>query len=263
MGNVGAMIRIFVAPSQIDLSSMTAHITGQDHQHLARVLRARAGQPVTVLDGLGSGYSAVLTAIDKHSSTARIEERIDPPAEPAISITIAQALGKSDKFEQVIQHGSEAGASAFVPIQAERSSVEIPAERMADRAARWQAIAKGAAEQSFRARVPLIGPLSRLADVLRAAEQGMQPALLLHPAPDAVSLYAALRSIKTPPGEILLLVGPEGGWTAKKVELARAHASQPITLGPHILRTETAALVAISQLLYHFARPQECTSCVS
>src|SRR4051794_28040011 len=150
------MYRLFVAPNQIDLAAGTARITGQDHVHLARVLRARVGQPVTVLDGLGNAYQTTLASIEKHESLARIEAPVAPPPEPPVRIVVAQALGKGDKFEQVIQHGTEAGAGAFIPVRAERCVVELPAGRAVERVARWQAIAKGAAEQSFRALVPAV-----------------------------------------------------------------------------------------------------------
>lgn len=257
------MVRLFIAPAQIDLNTGIARITGQDHLHLARVLRARIGQQLTLLDGLGSAYLATLTEIDKRESTARIEERMEPPPEPPIFIHVAQALGKGDKFEQVIQHGTEAGAGAFIPVRAVRSVVEIPAVRIVERQARWQAIAKGAAEQSFRALVPAVMVPATIEEVLRKTRERDIPAFLLHTASSAVPFYAALKPTGAAPRQICLLIGPEGGWTEDELELARTLGCQLISLGPHVLRTETAALVAISQLLYHFARPQEFTPCVS
>ena len=257
------MYRLFIAPNQIDLNTRTARITGQDHMQLARVLRARAGQAINLLDWLGKAYDATLTNIEKRESTARIEGRVEPPPEPPIFIHVAQALGKSDKFEQVIQHGTEAGASGFIPVQAERSVVEIPAARLIERAARWQAIAKGAAEQSFRALVPAVLLPTKLADVARMAEDARVPALLLHTASPAVPLFAVLQQMDTPPRQVYLFVGPEGGWSVNELELASEQSCRLVSLGSHVLRTETAALVAISQLLYHFSRPQEFISCVS
>ncbi len=257
------MYRLFVAPGQIDLQTKTARISGQDHLHIARVLRARTGQPVTLLDGLGNAYLATLTAVEKRESIARIEQPIDPPPEPTPYIVVAQALGKSDKFEQVIQHGTEAGACEFIPVQAERSVAEIPIGRLAERAARWQAISKGAAEQSFRARIPVVRLPTKLAAIAREAEAAGLPALLLHTGAPALPLYSALLEMRAVPTRMYLLVGPEGGWSPNELEIARSHGCITISLGPHILRTETAALVAISQLIYHFSRPQEFTSCVS
>jgi 16S rRNA (uracil1498-N3)-methyltransferase len=257
------MHRIFVAPDQINHQSGHVIVSGQDHIHLARVLRARVGDSIVALDGLGSAYQAVLTTIGKTESVADIREQIRPPQEPAILITVAQALGKSDKFETVVQHGTEAGASRFVPVIAERSIVEIPRDRVEARLARWQAIAKGAAEQSFRARIPDIAAPARLADVIVEFRRLNAAILMLHTSDECVSLQAALHRMPSPPAQITICVGPEGGWSASEVDHASNHGAEQISLGPHVLRTETAALVAISQLLYHFTRSGEGTSCVS
>src|SRR5689334_8204485 len=142
------MKRIFLPPDQI--TGNTARILGSDHLHLARVLRARPGERILLLDNSGNAFQAILVSLHKTESLAQIESPITLPPEPALFITVAQALGKGDKFEQVVQHGTEAGASAFIPIRAERSIADIPAARLADRLARWRQIAKGAAEQSGR-----------------------------------------------------------------------------------------------------------------
>ena len=227
------------------------------------MLRARVGQQITLLDGLGNAFLATLIEIEQRESVARIEQPIEPPPEPMPYIVVAQALGKSVKFEQVIQHGAEAGACEFIPLQAERSVVEIPANRLAERATRWQVISKGAAEQSFRARIPAVRLPVKLGDIAREAEAEGLPALLLHTGAPVIPLFDVLQEMKTVPARVYLLVGPEGGWSPNELEIASEHGCRTISLGPHVLRTETAALVAISQLIYHFSRPQEFTSCVS
>src|SRR5262245_17765384 len=145
------MHRLFLSPEQF--SGDTARIAGSDHLHLARVLRVRIGDALVLLDNAGNAFHAVVTAVEKTETNARIEDRAEMPPEPPVFLIVAQALGKGDKFETVIQHGTEAGANAFVPVRAERSVVDIPANRIADRVARWRQIAKGAAEQSGRARI--------------------------------------------------------------------------------------------------------------
>jgi len=257
------MHRLFAASDQIDCQSGRVTITGQDHIHLARVLRARAGDLVIVLDGAGNAYQAALTTVGKTESIADIKERIKPPPEPAILITVAQALGKSEKFETVVQHGTEAGASRFIPILADRSVFEIPKDRIETRLARWRAIAKGAAEQSFRARIPDVAVPARLADLFLNASPSNAVTLMLHTSAPCVSLREALNRMTSAPQQVTICVGPEGGWSTSEVDHASRHGIEQISLGPHVLRTETAALVAISQLLYHFTRPGESTSCVS
>src|SRR5436190_931368 len=133
------MLRIFLSSDQI--SGDRARITGSDHQHLACVLRAHPGERLLLLDNSGNAFQAILVSLHKTESLAQIETPVALPPEPVLFITAAQALGKGDKFEQVVQHGTEAGASAFIPIRAERGVVEIPASRLPDRLARWRQIA--------------------------------------------------------------------------------------------------------------------------
>jgi 16S rRNA (uracil1498-N3)-methyltransferase len=255
--------RIFVDPAQIGLEAGTVRLIGQDHVHLARVMRARVGQSVVVLDGTGRAYRAELTHIDRRESVAKLCGPAVTPPEPAVFITVGQSLGKADKFEQVVQHGTEAGASAFVPVQAERCVADPPDARNAERLARRRAIAKGAAEQAFRTRIPDVQPPAPLAAVIAAARDEHALCLLLHDGPGAVPLRAVLCAHTAPPEQVLLLVGPEGGWSGNELALAAVQGCIEVSLGPHVLRTETAALVAISQLLYHFSRPEETTECES
>jgi 16S rRNA (uracil1498-N3)-methyltransferase len=238
---------LFVPCDQI--SEGIVRIIGSDHLHLTRVLRARCGETLIVLDNQGNAFRTVLVSIGKAETTARIESSVEMPPEPPVLITVAQALGKGDKFEQVIQHGTEARARAFIPVRAERCVVDIPADRVAERCARWRLIAKGAAEQSGRVRIPEVAAPCTFADLLRIMPEAT-PALLLHP--EGVPLAAALRCLPNPLPRLLLAVGPEGGWSPAEGSAARAANWIPVTLGPHILRTETAALVALSQILYHF-----------
>lgn len=241
------MIRLFLPPQQI--SGETACIRDNDHLHLTRVLRARPGDSALLLDGQGNAFQARLVSVEKHETTARIEGTVTMPPEPPIFLTIGQALGKGDKFEQVIQHGTEAGASAFVPVRAERSVVDIPAAKVTDRLTRWRQIAKGAAEQSGRSRIAEVSAPQTVQELLRTAANDTQ-ALMLHTDDTTAALRRTLEAYPTPPARLLLLVGPEGGWSPHEVAQARAAGALLIGLGPRILRTETAALVAISQILY-------------
>jgi 16S rRNA (uracil1498-N3)-methyltransferase len=257
------MHRLFLAPEQIDITARRAGITGQDHQHLTRVLRARIGDSIVVLDGHGRAYQAEVTEISRSETVVRLGAAVTPPPEPFIHIAVAQALGKSDKFEIVVQHGTEAGASKFVPVVAERSVVEIPNDRIEPRLARWRAIAKGAAEQSFRACIPEIVAPANLNKVITEAKLANAAILLLHTSAECVSLYEALARMPSAPERAVLCVGPEGGWSCGELDLASELGIEPVSLGPHVLRTETAALVAISRLIHHFSKPGEITSCVS
>ena len=247
------MQRIFLAPEQIQ--DGLAHIAGTDHQHLARVMRARVGESVIVLDGQGNAFRAELVTIGKSESAARIVNVAPVPPEPYIHLTILQALGKGDKFEQVVQHGTEAGASEFAPLRAERCVVDVPAAKAEEHRARWQQIAKSAAEQSGRGIIPTVRPLidySRLISSSAARERVTRHDLLiLHTDASAMPLKRALQTM--PISALLnLAIGPEGGWSPAELKAAQEADIPLVSLGPRVLRTETAALVAISQILYHF-----------
>lgn len=240
------MQHIFLLPDQI--TAGRARIVGSDHLHLARVLRARPGDKVILLDNRGNGYRSRLVSVGKDLTEAEIETQVDLPPEPPIYITVAQALGKGDKFEQVIQHGTECGASAFLPVHAERCVVEVSAAKLPDRLARWQQIAKGAAEQSGRARIAEIRVPVTFAELLRDAEANDTPLLVLH-TEDSVPMHHFL-SQHSGLTRLILAVGPEGGWSRTEVTAAREAKASLVSLGLRTLRTETAALVALSQILY-------------
>lgn len=241
------MIRLFLPPEQI--VGETACLRDNDHLHLTRVLRARPGEKVLLLDGQGNAFQARLVSVEKHETTAHIESVVEMPPEPPIFLTVGQALGKGDKFEQVIQHGTEAGASGFVPVRAERSVVDIPSAKVADRVTRWRQIAKGAAEQSGRSRIADVSAPQTVQELLRTTANDTQ-ALMLHTDETTVSLRRTMEAWSVPPKRLLLLVGPEGGWSPAETAQARSAGAWLVGLGPRILRTETAALVAISQILY-------------
>ena len=250
------MQHLFLTPPQFQ--GEIATITGPEHLHLARVMRARIGDNVVLLDGTGNAFRAVLVSIERNETRARLEEPFPIPPEPSPYLTVAQALGKGDKFEQVIQRGTEAGASAFVPVRAERCVADVPPAKVVERTARWQQIAKSAAEQSGRAMVPKVAEPQSFAQFLKSMREHGEPppvVLLLHPDASAQPLSQVLRSMGQSRNTIqalVLAVGPEGGWSGGEVSQAQAANIPLVTLGPHVLRTETAALVAISQILYHF-----------
>lgn len=240
------MVRLFLSEQQ--LCGPEAVIEGQAYTHLARVLRVRPGDELILLDNRGAGFHAVLTGVDGVRAYARLVRPAALPPEPAPGVWIAQAIGKLDKLDQVLQHGTELGAQAFCPLQAERCDVRIPADRIPARMERWRAIVRAAAEQSGRSRMPELLPPCALDRILERREE-FGAALLLHPGA-SLTLKRALTGAH--PARILLCVGPEGGWSTREIACAEAHGLGVASLGLHTLRTETAALAAVSQILYHF-----------
>ncbi len=230
----------------------SARILGGDHHHLAKVLRMRVGEALVLLDNQGNAFRATLTEIGKQSSVAQIEESLDLCSEPPIPLIVAQAPGKSDKFEQVIQHGTEVGATAFLPLLTERGVVSLPPDRAETKQERWQQIAKGAAEQSHRLRIPQVHSPQAFRQWI--SHQTSETTLILHTDPALPTLTEHLSKLSSPFSFFTLAVGAEGGWSHMEVSQAQEANIPLVSLGKRILRTETAALVALSQILYHIER---------
>ena len=231
---------MFVSPG--DLAADAAVIGGEAHHHLVHVLRVRVGEHIALLDGLGGAWEAMVEGADRRALRARLVGPLAALPEPAVGVTVAQALGKGDRFEQVVQHATEMGAAAFVPLVTQRTVVRIDPRDVEAKRARWRQIARGAAEQAGRARVPVVEPPATLETVAgRFGEFGA--AILLHPeAPRLGALASGTESV-------LLLVGPEGGFAPNELERAAAAGARLASLGLYVLRTETAALAALSRIL--------------
>ncbi len=233
--DVAASAHLFVEPA-VGLADRL-EIGGEDGHHLARVLRLRVGEPVTVADGAGAWRAYRVTAIGTPAQSGTgvlLDATDDGSREPGLRprLAVAFALTKGDKPELVVQKLTELGVDRIVPVVAERSVARPKATRAETALDRWERIVREAARQCRRATLPVVealGPLTGLAGHpgLVVAERGGGPA-------DALA--------SPPGGEILAVVGPEGGLTAGEVEGLAPWGR--LGLGPHILRAETAAVAA-------------------
>ncbi len=242
------MTRFFVRPEQI--VGEFVYLDGDDAHHLRVVLHAQPGTKIAVLDGSGQEWPAALTELGKTKAAAQLREPFTPETEPNVQVMVAQALPKvGEKMEQVLQRCTEIGASGFSVYSSERSLLHLTGERQEKRQVRWSAIVKTAAEQAHRAILPSLSISGELRDVLATAS-GYDLALLAYEGETDTLLKSALASRETPPKRILVIVGPEGGFSDTEIKAARKAGVQTVSLGPRILRTETAALVMVSQLLF-------------
>jgi len=242
------MTRFFVRPDQFAGGLVT--LGADDAHHLRVVLHAQPGQPIAVLDGSGREWPATLLELGKTKAAARLGEPVSPQTEPPVQIAVAQALPKvTDKMEQVLQRGTEIGASGFWAFASERSLTHLTGERHDRRRGRWEAIIKTAAEQAHRARLPALRVDGDFVEVLKAAGE-VDLALLAYEGERETMLRRALAALPAPPKRILIIVGPESGLTDSEVKAARKAGVPTVSLGPRILRTETAALVMVSQILF-------------
>lgn len=205
--------------------------------HATRVLRLRVGDDLVLFDGRGGECAAKIESVGREVVVA-LGARRAVEREARLSVTLYQALPAADKMDFVVQKAVELGVARIVPVAAARCVLKLAGERAEKRVAHWQQVAVAACEQCGRNRVPEIAAIASLPQALAAASGAR---FLLAPGG-----AGSLRELAQPAGPIDIFVGPEGGWSEDEIATARAAGAQLMTLGPRVLRTETAGLAALS-----------------
>jgi 16S rRNA (uracil1498-N3)-methyltransferase len=210
--------------------------------HAARVLRLRVGATIAVFDGKGSEFRAELIRVDDRNVTVRIGEQVVGTPESPLKITLVQGIARSERMDWALQKATELGVSVFAPVMTTRSVVRLDDEQSAKKQEHWHNIVIGACEQCGRNQVPVVNAPVPLRQYLQEhRKDGMR--LVLTPAgPNAL---AGLTSMST---RVELLIGSEGGLDDDEIERAQAVGFVPVRVGPRVLRTETAAVTALSVL---------------
>jgi len=222
--------------TRIELSRPAAH-------HAHRVLRLRVNDPVQIFDGAGNAYDAKIFEINGKRVVLHELQTCMAENESPLRITLAQAMSSSEKMDWVVQKTTELGVAEIQPVQTQRSTTRLTSERAEKRTAHWRSIAIAACEQCGRNILPVIhGPqefTTWLADMRDAAcaKYILQP-----------EGSAALHKQVPPTGNVILLVGPEGGFSEDESKIAHLAGFTPIRLGKRVLRTETAAMAGIAAL---------------
>jgi 16S rRNA (uracil1498-N3)-methyltransferase len=235
-------LRFFVGAQVLHAEPIV--ISGDAHHHLRNVLRIRAGACALLLDGEGGCCRVSIEHVHADHTETRTLERWQQPVD-GLPISLLQALPKGDKFELILQKGTELGLTRFVPLLTEHAVPKPEPKRQAKRRQRWQRIVSEAARQSRRYRLPQVAEPQPLRAAL--GQPGEELKLVLWEQ-GAVALRAVLPAT-APPG-VRLLVGPEGGFSTAEIKEITASGYQPVHLGPRILRTETAGLAATPVLQY-------------
>ena len=235
---------LFVSPEPID--QQTISVTGDVLVHLRDSLRITVGETLWLNNGQGAKFRVAITEVSKRAVTGRILETIQEPPRQTPRLILGQSLLKGEKMDWVIQKATELGVSEIVPIESQHSVVQLKADRVDHQLARWQRIALEAAQQSEQWRIPTIATPDSLSELLTSRATDMLTLMLAERREGK-----SLQTVNLPQdarGSILVLIGPEGGWSQEEAQIAEQAGIVSITLGQHILRSETAAIAAISIL---------------
>ncbi len=233
--------RLFVSGDLINGS--TLELDGDKARYLGRVLRLRVDDEVRVFNGDGAEFSANVATITRNTVSLRIHDRFETSTESPLRIHLVQGVSRGERMDFVIQKATELGVKRVTPVLTEYGVVKLDATRAAKRREHWQGVAQSACEQSGRVRVPLIDAPIPLKTWFGDSPAEVDLQVILRP-----GAAAPLADIEAPSTKVCLLIGPEGGFSDTEYEDAGIAGFVPVSLGPRVLRTETAAVAALSVL---------------
>jgi 16S rRNA (uracil1498-N3)-methyltransferase len=246
------MQRYFVAKEQ--MTEQHVQIKGDDIKHILRVMRMDVGDEIICSNNDSRTVKCCISSTTDKEIIADIIEEIEPNTELPVHVTIVQGLPKGDKLELIVQKGTELGASGFIPYAAERSIVKWDQKKANKKVERLEKIAKEAAEQSYRERIPVVHNIFSLAH-LKKKLTSYDAVILAYEEIAKSGEQAQLGKTLTalsPGSSILIIIGPEGGITEDEAAQLTEAGAIACGFGPRILRTETASLYALSVISYHF-----------
>ncbi|MBC8357321.1 MAG: 16S rRNA (uracil(1498)-N(3))-methyltransferase [Candidatus Aminicenantes bacterium] len=238
---------------QKNLRSSTVLLQGKEHFHLSKVARIKPQERVWLFDEKGINYLARVEEVKEDRTRLFILEKMDK-VEPKVKITVAQALIKSKNMDIIIQKSTELGVTTFIPVISTRTIIKIEG-KIQKKLEKWQKIAHEAAKQSQHSSVPAIlspKPLKKLIEERREVKK-----LILsenqgkHLKDILIEGLGSKYQKENPPSSVLVLIGPEGGWTEEEEASIISHGFEAVSLGERVLRAETAAICCLA-LIYHF-----------
>ena len=238
------LTRVYVEEQLATGKSCT--LEGSAANHIMRVLRLRDGDVLTLFDGRGGEYGARITGFRKDSVQAEVQEHRDVERESKLDLTLAQGISRGERMDWVMQKATELGVTRIVPLITTRTMVKLDERQSERKVEHWRAIAIAACEQSGRNRVPEIVTPCGFREVLRPAGEEAARRLLLSPTGSLNARDLALS------GSVTILVGPEGGLSPEEQDLAIDAGFEQVRMGPRVLRTETAAIAALTILQHDY-----------
>lgn len=241
------MPKFFVEKSKI--SDTRALITGQDANHIARVLRMEKGDSLVICDGEGFDYDGEISEISNGEVSLLIKEKRLCPGESDISVTLFQCLPKGAKMELIIEKCTELGVSKVVPVASKYCVVKLEdAKKEAKKTEKWQKTADEAAKQCLRGVIPKVENVLSLKDAIKLLSD-FDLSIVCYEHEDKTTLKDVLK-VNKDAKKIAIFIGPEGGFSEEEIALLKDNGAFSITLGKRILRTETAGLCVISAIMY-------------
>ena len=227
------MPKFFVTREDVQGNYIVIH---KDTHHILHVLRKGKGDQLEICDGKNTDYLCEILEIARDES----------------QITLYQGLPKADKMELILQKGTEIGIHEFVPFESSRTIVHLDTKKAGGKIERWNKIAESAAKQSGRGNIPVVRPVLSFAQAVETAIGENDLVLVCYEAEKKNALKTILRSKDPKPQKIALLIGPEGGFSEEEIRKILSSGGQAVTLGPRILRTETAGMIAAALILYEY-----------
>ena len=244
------MDRFFVEKKNINLENNTCIIEGEDVKHISKVLRCKIGEELEICDNDNNEYICEITNIDKDNVTLDILESVDIKRESDLKVKLYQGLPKGPKMEMILQKLTEIGVDEIILVQTKRSVVNVSDKKEDKKIERWERIIYEAAKQSKRGKIP---KLRGILSFKEALEDMKENDLNIAPYENerTKSIKKALKGVDI--NNIGIFVGPEGGFEEIEIESIEEIKGQVVSLGPRILRTETASVVASSIVLYELS----------
>ena len=242
------MVRFFVTPGSI--SGGKIEVSGENFHYLKNVLRVRKGESIIAFDGTGNDYLCSLDDINPLCMTLGIKHTFDSRTEASVEIHLAQSLIKMKNFELCIQKCTELGVKRFTPVITERTVIKLEEGKKENRRCRWEKIAAEAAKQCGRSVSPDVRSVVDFKDVLGEMKD-FDLGIIPWEEEESLSLRRVLRdSGSNHPGKVMVLIGPEGGLTREEVSSAKSAGMVSVSLGPRLLRSETAAIATVAVLIH-------------
>lgn len=227
-----------------DSPSEQTIIAGEDGKHIAKSLRMKVGEHLTLCNGQGVDFHCIISSIENDQVTVRVQSSAPTISEPTVAVTLYQGLPKSDKMDSVVQKSVEMGVTRIVPVLTSRCVSRPDEKSTLKKVERWQKIAIEAAKQSGRGILPTVAPVMSFSTAMRQAAK--QSTVLFFYEGGGDSLHQLVDKQCT---SYSIFIGPEGGFAKEEVTLAMEQGAKKATLGPRILRTETAPVAALAAIM--------------